>query len=378
MKTSTLFTGSPTSPNPALAVNAARLLAHAALCLTRHYSAGDEIKLGELEVAIDKRTSKTLGAPDVKFSDKTPAFSGMNATTIKNYHHNAMVLGMRFAASFPYDWGSPRPLNRALMSDFPLMQYDPFGGLVATDSTSFSGYNYGKPAQQWRILTGQPLENIGRSMTYPAQNLKALWTPNIESAANPRNFTLTRPFSGADRCRQLVFWAVDWQAYEDFETAPSAPVDASKYPKQAPVSGKSKVTDLMNGDFSDRWQFGTRNPEKSLLFLQDTRVLATGADVQILGVDNLYTDRNPSLPIPDKNKAGALVFSGMYGADRNGNGNLNGLSVAGDKTTGNNAGKINEVFGKLDRGPLPRSVRMRAVTVARFNFYDPRLPLSIR
>jgi hypothetical protein len=289
-----------------------------------------------------------------------------------------MFLGMRFAASYPYDWGSPRPLNRAIMMDFPLTQYDPFGGLMVADTTTYSGYNYGATAAQWRILSGQPIENIGRSMSYPKKDLKTQWPLTIASAANPRNFTLARHFSAADRCRQIVFWAVDWQAYEDFETAPSAPVDASKYPKRAPVNNRSKVADLMDGDFSDRWQFGTRNPEKALVFLQDTRALETGSDVPILGVDNLYTDRDPALPIPDKNRAGAMVFSGMYGADRNGNGQTNGFSVAGDQSTGTSAGKINSVMGKLDRGPLPRSTRLRAVTVARFNYYDPRLPLSVR
>ena len=78
-----------------------------------------------------------------------------------------------------------------------------------------------------------------------------------------------------------------------------------------------------------------------------------------MGVDNLYTDRNPALPIPDKGRAGALIFSGMYGADRNGNGTQVGRSVAGDRSTGNTSDEINQVFGKLDRGPLPRSVRLR-------------------
>ena len=46
-------------------------------------------------------------------------------------------------------------------------------------------------------------------------------------------------------------------------------------------------------------------------------------------------------------------FSGMYGADRNFN-------------------------RQLDRGQVPRSVRLHATTVARFNYYDPRLPMTIR
>jgi hypothetical protein len=48
-----------------------------------------------------------------------------------------------------------------------------------------------------------------------------------------------------------------------------------------------------------------------------------------------------------------MVFSGCWGADRNFN-------------------------GKLDRGPVPKAVRLRAQLVARFNFYDMRVPAIIR
>jgi hypothetical protein len=47
------------------------------------------------------------------------------------------------------------------------------------------------------------------------------------------------------------------------------------------------------------------------------------------------------------------TFNGLFGADRNFN-------------------------KKIDRGALPRSVRMRAIEVARFNFYDPRIPCLLR
>ena len=47
------------------------------------------------------------------------------------------------------------------------------------------------------------------------------------------------------------------------------------------------------------------------------------------------------------------AFVGLFGADRNFN-------------------------LKLDRGPIPSSVRLRATMVARFNFYDLRVPASLR
>jgi hypothetical protein len=59
-----------------------------------------------------------------------------------------------------------------------------------------------------------------------------------------------------------------------------------------------------------------------------------------------YPDKGPEV---EKRE----TFNGLYGADRN--------------------------FNKLlDRGKVPRSVRLRAVEVARFNFYDPRVPAVVR
>jgi hypothetical protein len=60
-------------------------------------------------------------------------------------------------------------------------------------------------------------------------------------------------------------------------------------------------------------------------------------------------------PYPDQGSdvPHVSVFNGLYGADRN----------------------FNQT---LDRGPVPRSVRIRAQLVARFNFYDPRVPAVLR
>ena len=54
-------------------------------------------------------------------------------------------------------------------------------------------------------------------------------------------------------------------------------------------------------------------------------------------------------PTASENPKPPAIFAGSFGADRNGN-------------------------DVLDRGPVPRSVRMRGITVARYNFYDTRLP----
>jgi hypothetical protein len=86
--------------------------------------------------------------------------------------------------------------------------------------------------------------------------------------------------------------------------------------------------------------------------------------------DQFKSPPNASNPDP------VMVFSGQYGADRNFNG------TRFDLDTGNSdparRGDIAKIYGKLDRGPVPKSVRMRAVLIGRFNYYDPRLPLVIR
>ena len=101
-------------------------------------------------------------------------------------------------------------------------------------------------------------------------------------------------------------------------------------------------------DFVDPHLFCFRNPEKNMLWVNDTpRNSPTGTDVtsnQLLHNDDL--DQGPAL---EKRQ----VFSGIWGADRNYN-------------------------KKVDRGPLPKSVRLRAMQVARFNFYDPRIVCLLR
>ena len=65
---------------------------------------------------------------------------------------------------------------------------------------------------------------------------------------------------------------------------------------------------------------------------------------QVLNSDN--ADQGPGL----NNRK---VFAGQFGADRNYN-------------------------KKIDRGNVPPSVRLRASLVARFNYYDPRIPCLLR
>ena len=89
-----------------------------------------------------------------------------------------------------------------------------------------------------------------------------------------------------------------------------------------------------------------RNPERNLLFNQDVSALATGTN--LLTANALLANAGS-----DSGGGNRKVLLGGYGADRNHN-------------------------YLLDRGPLPRSVRQRAQLIGRFQFYDPRIPVTLR
>ncbi len=232
-------------------------------------------------------------------------------------------------------------------ADFPLIEYDllspPLSGTISGTTIV---------ASQWRPLPAHPIANIGRSYSFPDTPIDPAGT-RFSTAS--RNFTLAMPFSAAQRCRQLVFWSVDWQSYADVETAPSAPIDASKYLFSAPMTqgGNPISFDARMGAclWPDHHIFAFRNPEKIITFTSAAvPTWATGSDVsgsRILSHDGDGYDKYSG------NANSLSLFLGLWGADRNFN-------------------------GKLDRGPIPTSVRLRAALVSRYNYYDPRLTLKIK
>lgn len=356
-------------------VLALRYLAHAGLALTRWFpfTGGPGLQGG---IAIPAVTLDTRPSPPLTVTHDLILF----------WHATSLQLINRFAASHPYDWGAPRPLERAIMTDWPLFEYDlfapPIGGTIA--GTAGGG---GVHADQWRLLTPQPVRNLGRSMSYPAFDIdgatwplagggtSGIWSePDPATGSGRTRFSLCAPFAASERCRQLVFWAVDWMSYEDAETAPSAPVDASKYPKWAPVKEWGTPWDftrMMNaagagpGWSPDTWVdhhlHTWRNPEKQLLYTRDMAGadgargtaddIATGSDITGDMVGNTDWSSFPK----DQGAADApvRVFNGMHGADRNFN-------------------------HRLDRGPLPPTTRLRAQTIGRWNYYDPRVHVQLR
>jgi hypothetical protein len=269
---------------------------------------------------------------------------------VSRMHENAIFLGNQFAARYPYDWGAPRPLQRAIMMDTPLIEYD----LMGPQRIPGTIFGDGRAATWWKPVTPHPVVNPGVSMTYPKIGTQAFWDGLWGPTANS---TLTAPFEPAERCRQLVFWAVDWQSYEDFETAPSAPVDAGRYAKYAPRPNANFATLCGGAKWMDHHMFGYRNPEKMIVFNGDMTSVSTGTSTPP------GKNSNPGVHGPDHfggetNDQGLGVaemsrFIGRWGADRNAN-------------------------QQLDRGAVPRSTRMRAVTVARYNYYDLRVPAVIR
>lgn len=323
---------------------------------------------------------------------------------IVNYHETSLRLAMRWAARRPYDWSVPRPINRAIMMDFPLLQFDcfptatypTFTGTITGTASDPNIAGGAVSAAMWRPIAAQPVVNQGHSAhrwqvgDYTADVASAS-PSSTDIWGDPAHFTLTAPFEARERCRQIVFWMVDWTGFSDWETAASAPVDASKYPRLTPgLLGEnlnSSFTSQYMGRlgttygnptvaFYDRFQPLMRNPEKTFLFKRNVSTWDTGANIRTwtMGLelhgsgqtdavtagetDNDRWDwgyRAPGTAASGRpsDSNPMAVFSGLYGADRN----------------------WNQI---LDRGPLPRSARLRAVEVARFNLYDPRLEISQR
>ncbi|MBA3846937.1 MAG: hypothetical protein H0X45_09870 [Planctomycetes bacterium] len=308
-------------------VQALRFLAHAATCMTR-WRTKAELDAGVM-------------VPDVSLASVTARGVRLTHELIVYYHESCLNLTMKYAASMPYDWGAPRPMERAIMMDHPLLEWDLF-------SPPASGLVHGSTltGSQWRPIAPQRITNIGRSYTYPAVPI-----PDNAGAADafwgdPSHFTLCRPFDPVERTRELVFWAVDWKSFEDCETAPSAPLDSSKWLLAGAIDGWPYLNrqHAIVPRYTHAQIFNFRNPEYVLLFDQDMSTWATGADVSGMqgfgGLDWKDWQR------PD-------VFNGVYGADR-------------------------DFDHHLDRGPLPASVRLRAIEVGRYLFYDARLPGVLR
>jgi len=380
-------------------------LAHATTCLTKWFGMSDVQSTNDLTdplivgltrnlvtgFVIPARTvtvvpSATASLVITRSSTSSPPTReiSIDLVKIKNWHQRSLDMIMKHAAHYPYNWGALRPFNRAIMMDVPLLEWDLFPDQSSVDFPLLTGTIKSSggvaagtvTARHYRALAPMAITSQGVQTPNPDLRTsdigKAITFKDETRLANTifgniNHYTLARPFDPSERCREVVFWMADWQSYEDFETAPSAPVDASKYPLRASDNTFGLRMTEGNGLFQPEAQTSYFNPERNLVFRSDVINLATGADTTSLlwntPVPGGHSWDEGAYPFEGANQVtrqafdvvspAPAVFSGVFGADRNAN-------------------------GVLDRGPLPTSVRQRAVTVARFVVYDPRLPLTMR
>jgi hypothetical protein len=168
-------------------------------------------------------------------------------------------------------------------------------------------------------------------------------------SSDANRYWLNRRFQPFHRGRQLVFWAVDWRSYEDAETAPTAPLDLAKHMRSILPKADGATVDWFlpaltpdsNPSSRSDSQFAG-NPENALLWTDSDRRrrYMDGMTAASYGIPAFWT----------YTRERSDIVLGHWGADRNNN-------------------------RALDIGPVPKSTRMRALSVARFNVYDPVLRL---
>jgi hypothetical protein len=263
-------------------------------------------------------------AASLKTASSMPPPTPDEIAYAQDTHEACLQWAHRYVRSDPYDWGAPRLSQEISAMDFPLLQFDLFSPWSEqTDGSSDTD-------RSWKIISPSTVHNAG-----PARGHYGFNGPIPDNRAaiagswgDPGHFNLTARFAAAERCRQVVFWAVDWRSYDDFESAPSAQYDA----KMHNFDSRGKMITSQDID---------NNPERDLIWADDTHS-ALGYSISGDSFDQagtMYLE-------PDRTV-------GNFGADRNGN-------------------------GKFDRGPIPPSVRLRATQVGRFNYYDKRFVASLR
>lgn len=295
-------------------------------------------------------------------------------------HENCMRWIAVYAAENPNDLCCPRPANRQSCLDRPLWSAELFpSGVAQRGSSPLTYYNFLEPyykvvsdrtSRLAPTFVGKQKYNTDSSLSW--NNFNRLINPNwtapsglsktgdagsfhrstdsasdkpwlLKPAVDSTSFHFNHPFDASERCRELVFWSVDWMNYEDAETAPSAPFDAAFMYTQGAAYGNNSSLSELGGVINSVSAY--TQPEWPFRWLRMPR-LETHASTQ--GSLNFSA-------IGDSTVAGREWMNGFgqFGADRNGN-------------------------GRCDIGPIPKGRRLRADTVARFVFYDPVGPCGVR
>lgn len=148
-------------------------------------------------------------------------------------------------------------------------------------------------------------------------------------------------FKPADRCRQLIFWSVNWRNYQDAETAQTPSVDVARYPTftNTDWSPSPSVAALKILDVVDPQDPALMSPDRFHMFTTDQSAVKNGTSVKT----------KKSISAEQQNDPTAV---GGFGADTNGN-------------------------DRLDRGAIAIGSPMTAFEVGRYNFYDPVVWLTI-
>lgn len=282
----------------------------------------------------------------------------------------------RYAATDPYEFGAPRPLNRQTCHDFPLLQFDLFPGgrqnpmgFAATPTAPMPGGAFPPaPAPSptdpdapygdtiyatgdlgWRVIGERLPTSFGRARGEygwigSADNRAGTIPDNHAAIAAswgvPARFNLCRPFAAAERMRELVCWSVEWRAWEDCEaTPPDAPDSTRHFIDSRGAAVSSEYRGLQ--------------PEAALFWnaaqLKHWSAISDGSTVEWPDYGDVANPRPWAVDTPEYRRQ----WLGWYGADRDGD-------------------------GVFDRGPLPPSTRLRATLVSRFLFYDRRVIAGLR
>lgn len=332
------------------------------------------------------------------------------ATFMKGYrdfarqaHEMSIRWAIAYARECPGDWGAPRPANSQVVTDQPLALFDLFYDAALTTAagpdasasgiahrtarnfrryggwTSESFYRWIDPPNplRWNVGPRQSITHLGPNGTlFSAAPGKVIvpefWASRVRSPqlrppsatapayanADAERFWLHRPFEAAGRGRELVFWAVDWQGYEDAESVPSAPLDISQYgravmPHPDPSMAGSasdegrlrpiRYPTMLGGAASTDlplYESLLGHPERPLIWTDATRTATIGYPTVAASRAKTGVDKD------------ADTVLGHWGADRN-----------GDRA--------------FTRGPIKATARLRAQLVARYTFYDPVLKLAV-
>lgn len=290
-------------------------------------------------------------------------------------HDLALRLNRWVQRHRPYDLRTVRDITHPLMTDHLLIQHDVFGTPLADPASDPGVINHA-----WDYLSAHPIaarRSESRSLPKITDEVWAIinnvydgdavtidysatWTPPGNPPVHPgagaasleamraslqagdgwhQRWNLTNRFQASERCRQFVAWQVDWQAYADAEEATSAATEAAHLLVQ--FDENRGPADPSNVRIQSFYGWDVHPPDGLSSFDSGGRFNITnkyGTSTGAAVTNNTQIDINR--------------YFGWFGADRNRN-------------------------ERLDKGQVPTSVRLRAITVNRFDFYDPRAQVPL-